>query len=50
MLLVTTPLFPSTLLRSVINSGVPTQAEYVTVVHQCTGMHVVPHHDTDLYR
>ena len=37
-LLVTTPLFPRTLLRSVINSGVPTQAEYVTVGHQCTGM------------
>ena len=37
-LLVTTPLFPRTLLRPVINSGVPTQAEYVTVGHQCTGM------------
>ena len=39
------------LLQPVINSGVPTQAEYVHVGHQCHWyMYVVPHHDTDLHR
>ena len=49
-LLVTTPLFPRTLLRPVINSGVLTNTSRICYSGSSVHWYVLPYQDTDLHR